>query len=84
MILTKADIIVNKAAVNSSSDNMQLVKLNDEDIKKNKESLFATGESEAEKLKQRTGLTTICINGKPYQTYLVTMNTLGHSILQKM
>ena len=61
MILTKADLIVNKAAVNSSSDNMQLVKLNDEDIKKNKESLFATGESEAEKLKQRTDIKNIIV-----------------------
>ena len=61
MILTKADLIVNKAAVNSSSDNMQLAKLSDEDIKKNKESLFATGESEAEKLKQRTDIKNIIV-----------------------
>ena len=61
MILTKADLIVNKAAVNSSSDNMQLVKLSDEDIKKNKESLFATGKSEAEKLKQRTDIKNIIV-----------------------
>ena len=53
MILTKADLIVNKATVNSSSNNMQLAKLSDEDIKKNKESLFATGESEAEKIKTK-------------------------------
>ena len=61
MILTKADLIVNKAAVNSSSNNMQLAKLSDEDIKKNKESLFATGESEAEKLKQRTDIKNIIV-----------------------
>ena len=61
MILTKADLIVNKAAVNFSSDNMQLAKLSDEDIKKNKESLFATGKSEAEKLKQRTDIKNIIV-----------------------